>query len=121
MSDDMDYLDDERDVADAKAAVKEVKRLGAKPLKQLAKELLIKLDKGRSIKEWQDAEKVSPEDGDRVVMKIEVSCEGWFLPNSPPGDWMIDKKANEKIIGMTWRLHESQEKYKESEEEEKND
>ena len=35
----MEYLEDESDVADAKKAIKEVKRQGAKPLKQLAKEL----------------------------------------------------------------------------------
>ena len=35
----MEYLEDESDVADAKKAIKEVKRRGAKPLKQLAKEL----------------------------------------------------------------------------------
>lgn len=35
----MEYLEDESDVADAKKAIKEVKRQGSKPLKQLAKEL----------------------------------------------------------------------------------
>lgn len=35
----MEYLEDESDVADAKKAIKEVKKHGAKPLKQLAKEL----------------------------------------------------------------------------------
>ena len=35
----MEYLEDESDVADARKAIKEVKRQGAKPLKQLAKEL----------------------------------------------------------------------------------
>ena len=35
----MEYLEDESDVADARKAIKEVKRQGAKPLKKLAKEL----------------------------------------------------------------------------------
>ncbi len=35
----MEYLEDESDIADARKALKEVKRHGAKPLKQFAKEL----------------------------------------------------------------------------------
>lgn len=35
----MEFIEDELDIADAKKAIKEVKRHGAKPLKQLAKEL----------------------------------------------------------------------------------
>ena len=35
----MEYLEDESDVADAQKAIKDVKRQGAKSLKQLAKEL----------------------------------------------------------------------------------
>lgn len=35
----MEYLEDAQDVSDAKKAIKEVKKHGAKPLKKLAKEL----------------------------------------------------------------------------------
>ncbi|MDB2613547.1 type II toxin-antitoxin system Phd/YefM family antitoxin [Chlamydiales bacterium] len=35
----LEYLEDEQDLSDAKKAMKEVKSRGAKPLKQLAKEL----------------------------------------------------------------------------------
>ena len=35
----IEFLEDESDVADARKAIKEVKRQGAKPLKKLAKEL----------------------------------------------------------------------------------
>lgn len=93
----MEYLEDESDVADAKNAIKEVKKHGAKPLKQLAKilELMYSIEISTSAEKriFKLTEEPIPP-GAKKLKGVES------LYRVPQGDWRIVYTVENKRLSV---------------------